>query len=110
MNAISKYGYNSKSSRALLPYRDRRSLWVQTLEQSDRFGRPHLLRPLVPDPRLRDICGEISHAERIKNNRIVCRSEVHGCPRIPAFDQSTQGGPGGFDVTGSESHRSNSFD
>jgi hypothetical protein len=82
---------------------------LQAFEQSDRFWRPHLLCHLVPGPRLRGICGKTSDAKRIKNIRIICRPEVHGCPRIPAFDQSTQGGPGGFDVTGREFHRSSSF-
>ena len=83
---------------------------LQAFEKSDRFWRPHLLCHLVPGPRLCGICRKTSDAKRIKNIRIICRPEVHGCPRIPAFDQSTQGGPGGFDVTGGEFHRSNSFD
>ena len=83
---------------------------LQAFEQSDRFWRPHLLCHLIPGPCLRGICGKTSDAKRIKNIRIICGPEVHGCPCIAVFDQSTQGGPGGFNVNGGEFYRSNSFE
>jgi hypothetical protein len=54
--------------------------------------------------------GKLRMPKRTKDIRIICRPEVHGCPRIPALDQSTQGGPSGFDVNGGEFHRSNSLE
>jgi hypothetical protein len=38
---------------------------VQTLKELDRFGRPHLLCPLIPEPRFLYVAREISDAERI---------------------------------------------
>ena len=82
---------------------------LQALSYPTASGDPTLCH-LVPGLRLRGICGKTSDAKRTKDIRIICRPGVHGCPRIPALDQSTQGGPSGFDVNGGEFHRSNSLE